>query len=66
MVSVAVITSTESNQALQERVTFRFVGSSERVMSCLEMLLHRVKHTVDYRGFMGDRFNQAGLQDRAT
>ena len=47
-----------ADAALDERVSFRFVGGGEGAMTRGEMLLHVVNHTSYHRGFVADMFYQ--------
>jgi len=47
-----------ADAALDERVSFRFVGGGEGAMTRGEMLLHVVNHTSYHRGFIADMFYQ--------
>ncbi len=52
--------------ALDERVSFRFVGGGEGAMTRGEMLLHVVNHTSYHRGFVADMFYQVPARPPTT
>jgi len=47
-----------SEESLAERVTFKFVGGGQGVMTREQMLLHVVNHTTCHRGYIADLFYQ--------
>ena len=52
--------------ALDERVTFTFVGGGEGAMTREEMILHVVNHTSYHRGFVADLFYQVPARPPTT
>ncbi len=55
-----------ADPALDERVSFRFVGGGEGAMTRGEMLLHVVNHTSYHRGFVADMFYQVPARPPTT
>jgi uncharacterized damage-inducible protein DinB len=55
-----------TDEELDEKVTFTFVGGGEGVMTREEMLLHVVNHTTYHRGFAADLFYQVPAQPPIT
>jgi len=55
-----------ADRALDERVSFRFVGGGEGAMTRGEMLLHVVNHTSYHRGFVADMFYQVPARPPTT
>lgn len=55
-----------TDPALDERVSFTFVGGSEGAMTRGEMLLHVVNHTSYHRGFVADLFYQVPARPPTT
>jgi uncharacterized damage-inducible protein DinB len=52
--------------ALDERVTFTYVGGGEGAMTREEMILHVVNHTSYHRGFVADLFYQVPARPPTT
>ena len=52
--------------ALDEKVSFEYVGGGEGVMTRGEILLHIVNHTSYHRGFVADLFFQAPARPPTT
>ena len=52
--------------ALEERVSFQFVGGGEGAMTREEMILHIVNHTSYHRGFVADLFSQVPARPPTT
>jgi uncharacterized damage-inducible protein DinB len=52
--------------ALEERVSFTFVGGGEGAMTREEMILHIVNHTSYHRGFVADLFYQVPARPPTT
>ena len=52
--------------ALDERITFTFVGGGEGAMTRNEILLHLVNHTSYHRGFAADMFYQVPAKPPTT
>lgn len=55
-----------SDTALDEKLSFTFVGGSEGIMTRGEMILHVVNHTTYHRGFAADLFYQVPLRPPTT
>ncbi|HWL88385.1 MAG TPA: DinB family protein [Polyangiaceae bacterium] len=55
-----------TEDALEERVPFVFVGGGEGIMTRSEMLLHVVNHTTYHRGFIADMFYQIPIRAPTT
>ena len=55
-----------TDAALEERVTFGFIGGGQGAMSRWEMLLHVVNHTTYHRGFIADLFYQVPARPPTT
>lgn len=55
-----------AESALDERVSFTFVGGADGVMTRGEILLHIVNHTTYHRGFVADMFNQIPVRPPTT
>ena len=55
-----------TEDALQEKVAFTFVGGGEGVMTRGEILLHVVNHTTYHRGFVADFFYQVPARPPTT
>jgi uncharacterized damage-inducible protein DinB len=52
--------------ALDEKITFTFVGGGEGAMTRNEILLHLVNHTSYHRGFAADMFYQVPAKPPTT
>ena len=52
--------------ALDERLSFAFVGGGQGAMTRAEMLLHVVNHTSYHRGFVADMFYQVPARPPIT
>jgi len=55
-----------ASAALEERLSFTFVGGGQGVMTREEMLLHVVNHTSYHRGFVADMFYQVPARPPTT
>jgi len=55
-----------ADPALDERLSFAFVGGGEGAMTRGEMLLHVVNHTSYHRGFVADMFYQVPARPPTT
>lgn len=55
-----------SDQALDEKISFAYIGGGEGLMSKGEILLHVVNHTTYHRGFVADFFCQVPARPPTT
>jgi uncharacterized damage-inducible protein DinB len=55
-----------TESALDEKITFTFVGGGEGAMTRNVILLHLVNHTSYHRGFVGDLFYQVPAKPPTT
>ena len=55
-----------TDQALDEKVAFTFVGGGDGVMTRGQILLHLINHTSYHRGFAADLFFQVPAKPPAT
>jgi uncharacterized damage-inducible protein DinB len=55
-----------TDTALNEKVSFTFVGGGQGVMTRAEMVLHIVNHTSYHRGFVADLFCQVPARPPTT
>ncbi len=55
-----------TESALDEKITFAFVGGGEGVMTRNQILLHVVNHTTYHRGFVADLFYQIPAKPPTT
>ena len=57
---------TLTDSALEEELSFAFIGGGEGVMTRGQMLLHVVNHTTYHRGFVADFFYQVPARPPTT
>lgn len=55
-----------SDEALDEKVSFTFVGGGDGVMTRGQILLHLINHTSYHRGFAADMFYQVPAKPPTT
>jgi len=55
-----------SDQALDEKIAFAYIGGGEGLMTRGEILLHVVNHTTYHRGFVADFFCQVPARPPTT
>ena len=55
-----------SDEALEEKVSFTFVGGGDGVMTRGQILLHLINHTSYHRGFAADMFYQIPAKPPTT
>ncbi len=55
-----------SDPALDERITFAYIGGGQGLMTKGEILLHVVNHTTYHRGFVADFFCQVPARPPTT